>query len=128
MTNFTTISNGVFAAIDKNDYIEAICGYDLLILDDLGSERISGFVVENVFSVLDRRVCSGKPMIITTNLTMKEMDETQDLNEARIYDRIRAVCQPVQIKGESQRKVGRVKMMNKFREYFHGEKRGGPNE
>ena len=65
MTNFTTISNGVVAAIDKNDYIEAICGYDLLILDDLGSERNSGFVVENVFSVLDRRVCSGKPMIIT---------------------------------------------------------------
>ena len=57
-------------------------------------------------------------MIITTNLTMKEMDETQDLNEARIYDRIRAVCQPVQVKGESQRKVGRGKMMDKFREIF----------
>ena len=55
---------------------------------------------------------------------MKEMDETQDLNEARIYDRIRAVCQPVQVKGESQRKVGRGKMMDIFREIFtktHGE-------
>ena len=61
---------------------------------------------------------SGKPMVITTNLTLKEMDETQDLNEARIYDRIRAVCQPVQIKGESQRKAGRSKMMDKFREIF----------
>ena len=57
-------------------------------------------------------------MIITTNLTMKEMDETQDLNEARIYDRIRAVCQPVQVKGESQRKANRGKMMDKFREIF----------
>jgi DNA replication protein DnaC len=46
------------------------------------------------------------------------MDETQDLNEARIYDRIRAVCQPVQIKGESQRKANRGKMMDKFREIF----------
>ena len=27
-----------------------------------------------------------------------------------------------------QRKANRGKMMNKFREYFHGEKRGGPNE
>ena len=73
MTNFTTISNGVFVAIDKNDYIESVCEYDLLILDDLGLERNSGLVVENVFSVLDRRVCSGKTMIITTNLTVKEM-------------------------------------------------------
>lgn len=71
-----------------------------------------------IINMIDRRVRSGKPMIITTDLTMKEMDETQDLNEARIYDRIRAVCQPVQVKGESQRKVGRGKMMDKFREIF----------
>ena len=127
-TNFATIINGIFSAYDKNDYIDYICGYDLLIIDDLGVESHSEYRMEGLFNVIDRRVRSGKPMIITTNLTMKEMDETQDLNEARIYDRIRAVCQPVQVKGESQRKVQRGKMMNKFREYFHGEKRGGPNE
>ena len=60
----------------------------------------------------------SKPMIITTNLTIKEMDETQDLNEARIYDRIRAVCQPVQVKGESQRRASRSQMMEKFRGFF----------
>ena len=128
MTNFATIINGIFSAIDKNDYVNAICSYDLLIIDDLGVESHSEYRMEGLFNVIDRRVRSGKPMIITTNLTMREMDETQDLNEARIYDRIRAVCQPVQIKGESQRKTNRSKMMNKFREYFHGEKRGGPNE
>jgi DNA replication protein DnaC len=128
MTNFATIINGIFSATDKNDYINAICGYDLLIIDDLGVESHSEYRMEGLFNVIDRRVRSGKPMIITTNLTMKEMDETQDLNEVRVYDRIRAVCQPVQIKGESQRKAGRSKMMDKFREYFHGEKRGGPNE
>lgn len=128
MTNFATIINGIFSATDKNDYVNAICGYDLLIIDDLGVESHSEYRMEGLFNIIDRRVRSGKPMIITTNLTMKEMDETQDLNEARIYDRIRAVCQPVQIKGESQRKAARAKMMDKFREYFHGEKRGGPNE
>ena len=72
-----------------------------------------------------RMKSQSKPMIITTNLTMKEMDETQDLNEARIYDRIRAVCQPMQVKGESQRKVGRGKMMDKFRGYFNVERKEG---
>ena len=128
MTNFATIINGMFSATDKIEYVNTICGYDLLIIDDLGVESHSEYRMEGLFNVIDRRVRSGKPMIITTNLTMKEMDETQDLNEARIYDRIRAVCQPVQVKGESQRKANRGKMMDKFREYFHGEKRGGPNE
>ena len=128
MTNIASILNGIFSAIDKNDYVNVICGYDLLIIDDLGVESHSEYRMDGLFNVIDRRVRSGKSMIITTNLTMREMDETQDLNEARIYDRIRAVCQPVQIKGESQRKANRSKMMNKFREYFHGEKRGGPNE
>ena len=121
MTNFTTISNGVFAAIDKNDYIEAVCGYDLLILDDLGSERNSGFVVENVFSVLDRRVCSGKPMIITTNLTVKEMRETQNLDYKRIYDRVLGSCQPVCIKGESHRREKGNQNKRVFEQIFREE-------
>ena len=125
MTNFATIINGIFSATDKNDYVNAICSYDLLIIDDLGVESHSEYRMEGLFNVIDRRVRSGKPMIITTNLTMKEMDETQDLNEARIYDRIRAVCQPVQVKGENQRKVGRGKMMDKFRRYFNVERKEG---
>ena len=81
--------------------------------------------MEGLFNVSDRRVRSGKPMIITTNLTVKEMDETRDLSEARIYDRIRAVCQPVQVKGESQRKTSRRKMMKKIRGFFDVECKEG---
>ena len=118
MTNFATIINGMFTAIDKIDFVNAICGYDLLIIDDLGIESHSEYRMEGLFNVIDRRVRSGKPMIITTNLTMKEMDETQDINEVRIYDRIRSVCQPIQVKGESKRKVGRSKMMARLRVAF----------
>ena len=104
MTNFTTISNQIFASTDKNAYIEAVCSYDLLILDDLGSERSSSYMMENVFQVIDRRVCSGKPMIITTNLTVKEMRETQNMDEKRIYDRVLQNCQPICVNGENQRR------------------------
>ena len=125
MTNFATIINEMFSVADKIDYVNAICGYDLLIIDDLGVESHSEYRMEGLFNVIDRRVRSGKPMIITTNLTMKEMDETHDLNEARIYDRIRAVCQPVQVKGESQRKVSRGRMMEKFKDVFQKHKGEG---
>lgn len=104
MTNFSAISNQIFASTDKNAYIEAVCSYDLLILDDLGSERSSSYMMENVFQVIDRRVCSGKPMIITTNLTVKEMRETQNMDEKRIYDRVLQNCQPICVNGENQRR------------------------
>lgn len=104
---------------------KTVSNYGLLIIDDLGVESHSEYRMEGLFNVIDRRVRSGKPMIITTNLTMKEMDETKDLNEARIYDRIRAVCQPVQVKGESQRKVSRGRMMEKFKDVFQKHKGEG---
>ena len=102
MTNFSAISNQIFASTDKNAYIEAVCSYDLLILDDLGSERSSSYMMENVFQVIDRRVCAGKPMIITTNLTVKEMRETQNMDEKRIYDRVLQNCQPICVNVEKR--------------------------
>ena len=84
-------------------------------------ERNSGFVIENVFSVLDRRVCSGKPMIITTNLTVKEMRETKNLDYKRIYDRVLGSCQPVCIKGESHRREKGNQNKRVFEQIFREE-------
>ena len=39
MTNFSTIINDLFCCEDKNEYIDALVKYDLLIIDDLGAER-----------------------------------------------------------------------------------------
>lgn len=54
--------------------------------------------------VASKMVCSGKPMIITTNLTVKEMRETQNMDEKRIYDRVLQNCQPICVKGENKRR------------------------
>lgn len=120
MTNFSTISNGIYASADKNTYIETICSYDLLIIDDLGSERSSSYMMENVFQVIDRRVCSGKPMIITTNLTVQEMRETQNLDEKRIYDRVLEYCQPICVKGENHRREKSKQNRCEFEQIFQG--------
>ena len=53
MTNFNTILNDLFAAEDKKEYIRSLNGYELLIIDDLGVERSSEYVLENIFSVID---------------------------------------------------------------------------
>lgn len=46
---------------------------DLLILDDLGTEMPSQFVTAALYSLLNERLLSGKPMVISTNLNAEEM-------------------------------------------------------
>ena len=51
----------------------AFCSYPLLILDDFGMERGTEYGLEQVYSVIDSRYQSGKPLIATTNLTLEEL-------------------------------------------------------
>ena len=105
MTNFNTILNDLFAAEDKKEYIRSLNGYELLIIDDLGVERSSEYVLENIFSVIDWRYRSGKPLIITTNLPLAQLKQETKIEKKRIYDRILERCVPVKIDGVSRREA-----------------------
>ena len=48
-----------------------MCIRDRLILDDFGMERGTEYGLEQVFNVIDSRYRSGKPLIVTTNLTLE---------------------------------------------------------
>ena len=72
----------------------------LLILDDLGAERNTETKAEQVFDVIDSRINSCKPMIITSNITKFKDD---DIRRQRVYDRLSEVCIPLFVDGESRR-------------------------
>lgn len=105
MTTFTTIIDDMFSLEDKTGYINALARYELLIIDDLGAERSSEHAIGIVFSVIDRRWRSGKPLTITTNLPLKALKEETNPDKKRIYDRILSLCTPVYVGGESKRRV-----------------------
>ena len=75
-----------------------------MIIDDLGAERKSEFMQEQVFNIIDSRYRSGLPFIITTNLTADEIKKPQDVGYSRIYDRILERCHPVEVTGASRRR------------------------
>ena len=85
MTNFNTIIDDIFPLADKTEYINALASYQLLIIDDLGVERNSEYVLGIIFSVIDRRIRSGRPLIITTNLPLNEIKSETVLDKRRIY-------------------------------------------
>lgn len=104
MRNFSTIANTLFSVEDKQSYIDNICNVGLLIIDDLGAERDSKYMYENVFNVIETRVNTGLPLIVTTNLTSEQLGKPAGEWEKRIYDRVLGACHPVEIKGKSMRR------------------------
>lgn len=105
MTNFARLTNTIQGKFDgKQEYIDSLNRYSLLIIDDLGAERKSEFMQEMVFNIIDSRYRSGLPFIITTNLTAEEIKKNQDIGYSRIYDRILERCFPVAVTGDSRRR------------------------
>lgn len=106
MTNFSSLVNTLQSSnIDKNEFIAGLNRYELLIIDDLGAERSSEFMTENVFNVIDKRCSSGLPMIITSNLGGDDFKNPDDIRLDRIYDRILENCFPVEMKSQSRRRA-----------------------
>jgi len=109
MTSFPRILNtlGTLYSDERNTYISSLNEYDLLIIDDLGSERETDYALEQIYSVIDARYWSRKPLIITTNLSLQEMKNHaygNDLRYARIYDRVLEKCQPIAFTGKNYRR------------------------
>lgn len=73
----------------------------LLIIDDLGVERQTEFVAEQMFKIIDERVMSGLPTIITTNLSVEDLENPKNIEYRRIYSRILQMC-PIKILVENQ--------------------------
>lgn len=104
MTNFTTIINDLTKNYtDRGEVIDHLCKCSLLIIDDLGTERQSDFMKEQVFNIVNARYASGKPMIITTNLDYKEMIKETDIGRKRIYDRVIENAKVYEMKSTSRR-------------------------
>ena len=103
VTNFSRILNTLQGTFEKQEYLDSLNQFKLLVIDDLGVERDTGFAKEQVFSIIDSRYREGKPMIITTNLTMQKLATETELADKRVYDRLIERCFPVEVKGESRR-------------------------
>ena len=117
VTNFNTILNDLFKTGFKTEYIRALAGYELLIIDDLWAERSSEYALENIFSVINRRRRSRRPLIVTTNLPLSKIKTETDIEKRRIYARILEMCIPLKVDGEIRREaiaVNNVHTMKKI--------------
>lgn len=103
VTNFSRILNTLQGTFERQDYLDKLNGYSLLVIDDLGIERGTEFSKEQVYNVIDSRYRAGKPMIITTNLSIEQIKNPADIEDRRVYDRILERCFPIEFTGQNKR-------------------------
>lgn len=105
MTSFARIVNHMQGSFEgRQEYLDSLVRHPLLVIDDLGTERGSDYMLEQVYSVINARYQTGLPLILTTNISIGEIKEPADLKYQRIYDRVLEMCHPVEITGRSRRR------------------------
>jgi DNA replication protein DnaC len=104
VTNFARITNtlqGMFEG--KQRYLDDFNQLDLLVIDDLAAERDTAYMNEMIFNIIDSRYRSGKPLIVTTNLTQSELTAPASVDRRRVYSRLFEMCVPVEVNGIDRR-------------------------
>lgn len=104
MTNFSRIISRVSEKFGGDQkYLDDLNRFDLLIIDDLGSERDTEFTWEKVMNVIDARYRAGLPLIITTNLTLKDLADPSDIRRQRVFSRLKEMCVFLEVDGADRR-------------------------
>ncbi len=74
---------------------------DLLIIDDLGTDKVSDWSRQIIYTIIDRRYRDVKQMIITSNLNLSEF---ANLYDDRIASRLLEMGKVISLTGKDMRK------------------------
>lgn len=117
VTNFARLTNTISGMYDgKQEYIDGLDRFSLLVIDDLASERDTEYMNEIVTNIIDARYRSGKPLIVTTNLTAQELNNPKDIRKKRVYSRLMEMCVPIEVTGIDRRRRSASKERNEIEE------------
>ncbi len=78
--------------LDEASIIEEAVEVDLLVLDDLGAEKVSDYVMDRLYVLINGRYQNDLPTIITTN---RNLEELRAQIGPRIVSRISEMCMKI---------------------------------
>lgn len=77
---------------------EKAASCDLLVVDDIGASRDTTFGREAIYSLIDDRTASGRPVIATTNIDVTNSDAIALSDDSRALMRLVETCLPIKVK------------------------------
>jgi DNA replication protein DnaC len=76
---------------------------NLFIIDDFGTECTTEYALQNTYELIEARVESAKPMIVTSNTNPSVLAGAADIKLQRLYSRLTAL-HPIAVTGVDRRK------------------------
>ena len=103
------VKNFVELLVEFRDHMQKGCYFsrirdfvneDYLFIDDIGAEKLSDFVIEFLYLVINKRYENEKRTVISTNLSLEEFGKRYG---DRLLSRIAEMCVIYEMKGEDRR-------------------------
>ena len=85
---------------EVNSILEMVKKAEFLVLDDLGAEKETEFVIETLYQIINSRYNDMLPIVITSNITIAEIAE---IFGVRTASRLREMCRGVKFSGSDYR-------------------------
>jgi DNA replication protein DnaC len=82
---------------------ERLCSVDLLHIDDLGAEKRTEWVLEQLYAIVNERWQEQRSMVVTTNLL--DPEELRAQIGARTVSRVTEMCVQIPIMGRDRREA-----------------------
>lgn len=83
------------------EFLDRLAAVDLLHIDDVGAEKTSDWVLEQLYAIVNARYEEQRSIVITTNLAREEL--ATQINE-RTVSRLEEMCTLVPLFGQDARK------------------------
>ncbi|HJJ12728.1 MAG TPA: ATP-binding protein [Clostridiaceae bacterium] len=97
----------------EKDIIELYSKVDMLIIDDLGTERISNWALEKLYTIIENRNENKLPIIVTTRFNKETLldrflqSEDKELSEA-VIQKLYQFCYGIELKKYDQNEKEKV--------------------
>lgn len=83
------------------EYMKFLCDVDFLILDDIGQEKVSSWVLERMYIIINERYVKDKMTVITSNCDLSML--LDKIGHKAIVSRIKGSSLPVYFIGKDKR-------------------------
>ena len=82
------------------EFFDRLTSVDLLHIDDLGAEKRSDWVLEQLYAIVDERYQSQRSMVVTSNL---DPDQLKEQIGSRVVSRLAEICRELPLWGDDRR-------------------------
>jgi DNA replication protein DnaC len=82
------------------EFFDRLTSVDLLHIDDLGAEKRSDWVLEQLYAIVDERYQSQRSMVVTSNL---DPDQLKEQIGSRVVSRLAEICRELPLWGDDLR-------------------------